>query len=185
MEARYDILVRWANEFGWTRGAELGVSDGRTHIHLLENCPQLHLIGVDIWDMPGVTPGPTVSNERCRCPTCSMTKAGRKATTVQERERMARAGVARFGRSTLYKMRTTDAAKKVEDGSLDFVFVDGDHSREGVSEDVAAWRSKIKRGGRMSGHDWNMQSVRDGVLEHYDLADVHTEDDHVWWAAVA
>jgi hypothetical protein len=181
LEARYDILARWANAYGWTRGAELGVSDGRTHLHLLEHCPRLHMVGVDIWDMPGVEPGPTVSNERCRCPTCAMTKAGRKVTTVQERERMARAGVARFGRSVLYKMRTTDAARKVDDASLDFVFVDGDHSQEGVSEDIASWRGKIKLGGRMSGHDWVMKSVRDGVLEHYSIDDIHLEDDHVWW----
>lgn len=181
MEARYDILARWANEFGWTRGAELGVSDGRTHLHLLGHCPQLHLVGVDVWDLPGIVPGPTVTGEWCRCPTCAMTKAGRKKTTVQQREVMARDGVKRFGRSVLYKMRTVDGARKVEDASLDFVFVDGDHSQEGVSEDIAAWRGKIKPGGRMVGHDWNMLSVRNGVLEHYDLADVRTEDDHCWW----
>lgn len=183
MSARYEILAGWANTLGWTRGAELGVSDGRTHIYLLEHCPQLHLIGVDVWDLPGIVPGATVSGEKCRCQYCSETKAGRKVANVQKREALARAGAMRFGRSILHKAPTTAAARLVEDGGLDFVFVDADHSMEGVRDDIVAWARKLKPDGRMAGHDWNMAGVRNGVLCHYPEADIRTEDDHVWWVA--
>jgi len=163
-------------------GAELGVSDGRTHLYLLEHCPQLSLIGVDAWDTPGVKPGPTFSNEFCRCPTCVETKAGRRKTTHQQREQMVRDGILQYpGRSTLYKMRTTEAARKVADRSLDFVFVDSDHSMEGVRDDIAAWHGKIKPGGWMIGHDWNMSSVRAGVLMRYRQDAIEFEDDHLWF----
>lgn len=183
MPARYEILAGWANTLGWTRGAELGVSDGRTHIYLLEHCPQLHLIGVDIWDLPGVVPGATVSGEKCLCRYCSETKAGRRAANVRQREAAARAGAGRVGRSTLYKMPASEAAALVGDGSLDFVFVDADHSLEGVRDDIAAWLPKLKPEGRMSGHDWNMAGVRAGVLHHFAQREIEVEDDHVWWAA--
>ena len=42
-----------------------------------------------------------------------------------------------------------------EDNSLDFVYIDGEHSYEAVSDDIACWWSKIKSGGIMSGHDYN------------------------------
>ncbi len=36
---------------------------------------------------------------------------------------------------------------------LDVVFVDGDHSLEGCSRDIVAWRARLKPGGRLLGHD--------------------------------
>lgn len=181
MPARFVTLAKLANGFQWKRGAELGVSDGRTHLFLLENCPQLELIGVDVWDLAGIKLGPTASNERCRCIYCAETKAGRRSSTVQERERLVRAGSVRWGRSTIYKMTTVDAAKKVEYASLDFVFVDADHSMEGVRDDIAAWRPKLKSTGWMIGHDFNMSSVRAGIYMHYDQTEVCQEDDHIWF----
>lgn len=178
MPARYETIAGWANEFGWRLGAELGVSDGKTHGYLLQHCPRLRLIGVDIWDLPGIQPGATFSGERCSCEYCSETRAGRRATTVQERERMAR-GAALAGRSTLYKMTSVKAAGKIEDGSLDFVFVDGDHAQESVSADIKAWLPKIRQGGRLIGHDANMRSVGDAIAEHFDT--VSLGDDHLWW----
>src|SRR5262249_24209404 len=43
------ILKRLILENHWTRGAEIGVKRGATFIHLLKHCPNLSLIGVDIW----------------------------------------------------------------------------------------------------------------------------------------
>ena len=40
------------------------------------------------------------------------------------------------------------------EGSLDFVFIDGNHSYEFVREDIASWFPIIKRNGLFSGHDY-------------------------------
>ena len=45
------------------------------------------------------------------------------------------------------------AAEGYEDGSLDFVFIDGDHTQAKVAADLEAWWPKVKVGGRMAGHD--------------------------------
>lgn len=52
------------------------------------------------------------------------------------------------------KMPSSEAAALFADGSLDFVFIDADHSVESVQADIACWRPKIKPGGTMAGHDW-------------------------------
>jgi len=39
------------------------------------------------------------------------------------------------------------------DGSIDSIFIDGDHSYEGCRRDIVAWLPKLKRGGRIGGHD--------------------------------
>lgn len=50
--------------------------------------------------------------------------------------------------------------------SLDFVFIDGNHGEESVAADVEAWLPKMKPGGIIAGHDWRLESVRNGVCRH-------------------
>jgi hypothetical protein len=186
MTARFETLAKWVNEYGWTFGVELGVSYGQTHLYLLEHCPDLLLVGVDGWDLDLKPLGP-YSSEICRCATCQSWKDGRKKMTAAEQEQAVRRGAADIfflnkgdGGSVLYKMSTEDASKRVLDGSLDFVFIDADHSTIGVVEDISNWWPKLKPTGWMIGHDWNMQSVRDGVLYHFKLDGLEFEDDHLW-----
>jgi len=186
MGARYETIAEWVREFGWTQGAELGLFDGRTHLYLLEQCPALNLIGVDIWDAPGFSEGETKSGEKCRCPHCEETRASRRATTGAERRAAVLAGARRAGRSTILEMTTRAASVQVPPWSQDFVFIDADHSTEGVSADVFRWKSKVKLGGRLIGHDWNMRSVRDGVRAGLNTvnmthAKINEADDHLWW----
>jgi predicted O-methyltransferase YrrM len=60
---------------------------------------------------------------------------------------------------TLIRSDTAEAADRFADGSVDFCFLDGDHSYLGVARDIAAWRPKMRAGGIMAGHD----RVRTGV----------------------
>ena len=45
-------------------------------------------------------------------------------------------------------------AKRYADGSLDFVFIDADHTYESVKKDIEAWLPKIKSSGVLAGHDY-------------------------------
>ena len=56
---------------------------------------------------------------------------------------------------TPLKMPSVAAAKLFEDKTLNFVFIDADHTCDAVKADIAAWRPKIKPGGTLAGHDWN------------------------------
>lgn len=51
------------------------------------------------------------------------------------------------------KLDSLSAAKKFKDQSLDFVFIDADHSYESAKQDILAWWPKIKEGGILAGHD--------------------------------
>jgi hypothetical protein len=56
-----------------------------------------------------------------------------------------------------------DAAKQIEDNSLDFIFLDAHSTPDQVLEDINAWYPKIKTGGIISGHDWVSRQVRYAV----------------------
>jgi predicted O-methyltransferase YrrM len=77
-------------------------------------------------------------------------------------------------------MRTTSlaAAAEFENGSVDWLFIDGDHSLRAVRADIAAWWPKIKDHGVISGHDYSWWSVRWAVASR--LGRVSAWDD-IWF----
>jgi len=47
------------------------------------------------------------------------------------------------------------AARCFDDGELDFVFIDADHSYQATKSDITAWWPKLRPGGLLIGHDYN------------------------------
>lgn len=58
------------------------------------------------------------------------------------------------GRAKVIRKDSLEAAKYFEDNSLDFVFIDADHTYEAVKKDIEAWAPKVKNGGWLCGHDY-------------------------------
>jgi hypothetical protein len=54
---------------------------------------------------------------------------------------------------------------EIPNGSLDAVFLDGDHTYEAVKQDLPFWWKKIRTGGRLLGDDYFMPSVKQAVDE--------------------
>lgn len=142
------FLAFLANKYQWTMGAELGLWEGATIGFMLQACPQLSMIGVDLWEPQEDNPGPE----------------GYEGWDHAEHERKARRRCALFGeRAKIIKGRTTAAALAVPDASLDFIFIDADHSEVGCRADIEAWLPKIKPTGWITGHDINWPGVRAAV----------------------
>jgi len=88
-------------------------------------------------------------------------------------EQIFRNNIERFGLTpyvSVNRMSTDEALKIVADHSLDLCFIDADHSYEGVKNDLNNWEPKVKRGGIISGHDYNGMAwpgVKQAVDEKY------------------
>ncbi|TSC55435.1 MAG: hypothetical protein G01um101418_919 [Parcubacteria group bacterium Gr01-1014_18] len=75
---------------------------------------------------------------------------------------IARFGIAEY--MTIIQSPTPEAAAKIADGSVDLVFIDAGHTLEAAKGDIALYRTKLKPGGILAGHDWEIfESVRDAV----------------------
>lgn len=145
---RGDVIAHLVKRLGWRAGAELGLWAGATYLSVLERCPDVTLIGVDLWRPQPQNVGPE----------------GYAETDHAGNERAVRRAAAAFGdRARIIKAWTHAAAAQVEDASLDFVFIDADHGEAAVRRDIAAWLPKLKPTGWLIGHDINWPGVRAAV----------------------
>lgn len=82
----------------------------------------------------------------------------------------------------LIQSDSAEAAACFVPDSLDFVFIDADHSYQGVSRDIAAWRPKVKAGGIVAGHDRIQDGVKRAVAEAFGMCE--EIGPLVWWVRV-
>ena len=82
-----------------------------------------------------------------------------------------------------HRMRSLEAAKLVEDHSVDFVFLDAMHFYADVVEDIRTWMPKLKPGGTFSGDDMTARfpGVRKAVEQ--ELPNFENTG-RLWWAKV-
>jgi len=68
---------------------------------------------------------------------------------------------------TILKTTSVLASKKFKENEFNFIFLDGDHSFEAVTEDVIHWYPKLKSGGIFAGHDYAWESVREAIYKSF------------------
>lgn len=134
-------------------GVEVGVWRGHTSADLLRMYPNLHLHMVDTWkEWPR---GTSYGDDHTEMG--AMTQAAWDIVFL-EAISMVRATKGRF---SIWCMESLQAAKSFANDSLDFAFLDANHTYEAVLADIKAWLPKVKRGGLISGHDYG--SYRDRI----------------------
>lgn len=71
-----------------------------------------------------------------------------------------------------------DLFKEFEDESLDFVYIDGDHTYEGVKKDILNFISKIRPNGFIGGHDYKPKwpGIMQAVDEQFGSPDYKYND---------
>ena len=124
-------------------GTEVGAWRGLTSESLLCRFPNLRLIMVDCWEIGG--------GHETMPKTAGELKAAR--WEAQFRTEFA------DGRREILWAESVEAARRVTDGSQDFVFIDGEHTYEEVRRDIMSWWPKVRIGGILCGHDYRGLAV--------------------------
>jgi hypothetical protein len=153
------------------------VWDGQTCSRLLAARPQLHLILVDRWEPPKPNDSYATSGAKIA--------AHPQSRHTEAYNRTMKSIAPYMDRVLILKGDSVPMAENIEDNSIDFVFIDGDHSEEGVSKDIKAYLPKIKKGGFLSGHDWNGKwGTEKGVLQHFKRERVSLDANSTWFISV-
>lgn len=125
---------------GATRGAEIGVERGAFSEVLCAGVPGLHLTAIDAWTAyPGYRE--------------HVTQAKLDAFYAETVARLTPYG------ATILRGFSALAADAYEPASLDFVYIDANHTLQQVVADLAAWVPKVRPGGIIAGHDYGRASV--------------------------
>ena len=143
-------------------GAELRVQEGVTYKHLIENCRSLEwLVGVDNW----INPEYQEEYDGFYKDILEWEKSKNQPKKIR-----------------IWKMDTTVASEMIDNCSLDFVFIDADHKKPGVTRDIIKWTPKVKVCGWITGHDWpkpHIQQLVRGLLGHF--GPIGQGPDMVWY----
>lgn len=159
-------------------GVEVGVMRGETSEMLLHFFPELKLYMVDPWDM--------LNSEYFQTDSKFYRKHGGSKQWYEDCKKIAR----RYpGRAILLREFSHIASYQFNNDSLDFVFIDGDHSYPAVYTDLLLWYPKIKPGGMLILHDYGApQHI--GVYNAYiDFANkyglkIHTAENTLAWSVI-
>lgn len=130
---------------GATRGAEIGVWAGEFAEMLCRLIPELHLICVDPWMAYDAYADRKNNQLRLEA---AHTDAVRRLSPYSHH---------------IYRMTSEAAAPLVPNDSLDFVYIDGNHAEAFVRRDLELWSPKVRSGGIVAGHDYELVKKHDHV----------------------
>jgi len=140
MEIKYRIeLPKLLKHLGLPLiGVEIGVAEGNNSRDLLENGMEI-FHSVDSW---------TKLNQKG--------DGGYEQAWHDENYRQAKEKLSKYPGSTIIKTTSVNAAQAAPDEYYSLLYLDGDHSYEGVKSDLDAWYPKVVKGGVIAGHDYKM-----------------------------
>ena len=128
-------------ELGFKVGAEIGVLKGEFSEILIKDNPELKLYCIDPWDEGGFF---TYKEALTK----DYSTAFLKKCYAEALDRLSKYNC------EIIKKDSMAAAKSFEDNSLDFVYIDGDHTFRHVVNDICEWIEKVRPGGILCGHDY-------------------------------
>ena len=134
MTSKYDLL-KYFNKLGFKKGAEIGVAEGFFSEAMCQAIPGLELYCIDIWK-------PYKGNRW---------SGGRERN--EHHFKTAKRRLTGFNAHIMREM-SMEAVKKFKYGSLDFVFIDSNHSFDYVMQDLIEWTKRVRVGGIVSGDDY-------------------------------
>ena len=173
--AYYHVIPELINKYELKVGAEIGVAYGGHSEAILQNTGVDLLYSVDPYkpDWNG-TDGYSLPNGKL------FEKAEYEELYLHAYHRLQKYGE----RSKFIRNDSTAAwaSLKSEDIKLDFVFIDAKHTFEDLFTDIYCWERLVKRGGIISGHDYNHPSypgVTQAVEYHFGK-NIKVHDGFVW-----
>lgn len=137
-------------------GAEIGVWKGDFSAQILEIAEPRTLHLIDPW-----IANDTPDHQKAWYSAASGTDMDAVYQSVQDRFDVQQ----KTGKVVLHRALSTDAMASLDDESLDFVYVDGDHAYAAVRQDLFLAVRKIKRGGLICVDDHRLDKWwGDGVV---------------------
>lgn len=133
-----DNLALLFCRLGFTKGVEVGVEQGIYTEILCQANPNAEIHGVDPW-LVYPEYREHISQEN-----------------IDVLYLKAKTRLQQFPNCILWRGFSSEVVKEFKDNSLDFVYIDANHTLQFVIQDIAEWSRKIRKGGIIAGHDYRL-----------------------------
>ncbi len=163
---RWEVINIFITQFNWKIGVEVGVNEGENIFEIAKNNSKLKIYGVDPYKIQKEN---ILYNEEYTD----------KSLNIISRKMLKEAF--RYPNLEIIVDTSFNASKQFDKESIDFVFIDGDHSYGSVKDDIKYWEPKVKENGLIMGHDYNWGDVARAVGEMF--TEVWILSDNVWAAS--
>jgi hypothetical protein len=143
----------WMIKNGIKSICEIGVFESQNFRRILEGNPVI-AVGIDLWREDGNPARNDSGFEQDRLDQqCELFKSLMTNPAVR-----------------LYRDYSFDAVQNFPDEYFDLIYIDADHSYDGVKRDLEDWWPKVKKGGYFTGDDYShsyapVTGVKFGVIE--------------------
>lgn len=77
--------------------------------------------------------------------------------------------------------KSSEVWKQFIDESIDLIFIDATHTYKCVIEDISCWYGKIRNGGIICGHDYNLEEVEQAVNDLFSMRGNLGHKDNIWY----
>ncbi len=145
-------LAKIFAELNFKTGAEIGVDRGLFSGDICLANPQLQLFSIDSWSASSFEDSVNTS-----------------AFMQNQYDRHYQSTVTRLAKFNCQVIRkaSLEAIENFADNSLDFVYIDANHSFVNVADDIYRWEKKVKPGGIVAGHDYeHFPPSKDNHVKH-------------------
>lgn len=173
---RWYVLDALIKRNGFQSIVELGIWRGATMEPLLELNPDISYVGIDLY-------APQPDGE---CETYLPDDNGHEWDHETYYENALRIAAVHPNAKVIRQYTTApEVLESIPDGSIDLVFIDADHSYNGVRADIDEWLTKVRPGGIICGHDYcdDFPGVIEAVNESF-AGRVSLYNDTVWAVVV-
>lgn len=173
---RWDCLISRIPKDRHIIGAEIGVLRGYTSENVLRTCPNVFLYLVDPWS--------ATDRDESYIQSGAMEIHKDQNWYDTQYEACLMAIKPYHMRNLILRKKSIESVEFFGTGCLDFVFIDGDHSYDGVMRDIKAWLPKIKQGGFIGGHDYGQPrfaGLTKAVDEVFSSRGIENDADHTWF----
>jgi hypothetical protein len=152
-------LASLFSELKFKTGAEVGVDRGAFSEILCQSNPELKLYSIDSWS--------TFSFED------PLNSSPGMQDQFDRHYKSAKRKLSKYN-CTIIKKESLDAVQDFSDNSLDFVYIDSNHSFINIAQDLYRWEKKVRVGGIVAGHDYrHFTPSKDNHVKH--IVDAFTQ----------
>jgi len=153
MIASRESLYEKFNKMGFKIGCEIGVHIGNNALSIFQRIPGVKLYLVEPY-----------SDHSCSIEPWDKYRE-HTGSSHENAKKIAHKKLVGYNCEWL-EMFSEDAVKLIEDNSLDFAHIDGEHTYDFIMLDTILWTRKVKVGGIVSGHDYDKPNVERAIKNY-------------------